>query len=56
MQQSSRSNFVRGALYGLSAVIIWAAFIVVSRLGSSQSKLVILLNHCTKIRKTKNEI
>jgi drug/metabolite transporter (DMT)-like permease len=33
MQQSSRSNFVRGALYGLSAVCIWAAFIVVSRLG-----------------------
>ena len=33
MQQSSHSNFVRGALYGLSAVCIWAAFIVVSRLG-----------------------
>jgi drug/metabolite transporter (DMT)-like permease len=33
MQQSSRSNFIRGALYGLSAVGIWAAFIVVSRLG-----------------------
>ncbi len=33
MQKSSRSNFVRGALYGLSAVSIWAAFIVVSRLG-----------------------
>ena len=33
MQQSSRSNLVRGALYGLSAVSIWAAFIVVSRLG-----------------------
>ena len=33
MKQSSRSNFVRGALYGLSAVNIWAAFIVVSRLG-----------------------
>jgi drug/metabolite transporter (DMT)-like permease len=32
-QQSSRSNFVRAALYGLSAVSIWAAFIVVSRLG-----------------------
>ena len=31
--QQSRSNFVRGALYGLSAVTIWAAFIVVSRLG-----------------------
>jgi drug/metabolite transporter (DMT)-like permease len=33
MQQSSRSNFIRGALYGLGAVSIWAAFIVVSRLG-----------------------
>jgi drug/metabolite transporter (DMT)-like permease len=33
MQKSSRSNFVRGALYGLSAVSIWAAFVVVSRLG-----------------------
>jgi drug/metabolite transporter (DMT)-like permease len=33
MQHSSRSNFVRGALYGLCAVSIWAAFIVVSRLG-----------------------
>jgi len=33
MRQSSRSNFVRAALYGLSAVSIWAAFIVVSRLG-----------------------
>jgi len=33
MQQSSHSFFVRGALYGLSAVSIWAAFIVVSRLG-----------------------
>jgi drug/metabolite transporter (DMT)-like permease len=33
MQLSSRSNFVRGALYGLSAVSIWATFIVVSRLG-----------------------
>jgi drug/metabolite transporter (DMT)-like permease len=33
MQHSSRSNFVRGALYGLSAVSIWTAFIVVSRLG-----------------------
>jgi drug/metabolite transporter (DMT)-like permease len=32
MQKSSRSNFVRGALYGLSALSIWAAFIVVSRL------------------------
>jgi drug/metabolite transporter (DMT)-like permease len=33
MQHSSRSNFIRGALYGVSAVCIWAAFIVVSRLG-----------------------
>jgi uncharacterized protein (TIGR00369 family) len=32
-QQSSRSNFVRAAFYDLSAVSIWAAFIVVSRLG-----------------------
>jgi drug/metabolite transporter (DMT)-like permease len=32
-QLSARSNFVRAALYGLSAVSIWAAFIVVSRLG-----------------------
>lgn len=37
MQQSSRSNFSRGALYGLSAVSIWAAFIVVSRLGVGTS-------------------
>src|SRR5262245_37855974 len=27
------SNYLRGVLYGLSAVCIWAAFIVVSRLG-----------------------
>ena len=33
MQHSSHSNFVRGAFYGLAAVSIWAAFIVVSRLG-----------------------
>jgi drug/metabolite transporter (DMT)-like permease len=33
MQPSSHSSFVRGALYGLAAVSIWAAFIVVSRLG-----------------------
>lgn len=36
MQQSS-SSFLRGALYGLAAVGIWAAFIVVSRLGVSTS-------------------
>jgi drug/metabolite transporter (DMT)-like permease len=33
LQQSSRSNFAQGALFGLCAVSIWAAFIVVSRLG-----------------------
>ena len=33
MQQSSQSKFVRGGLYGLVAVTIWAAFIVASRLG-----------------------
>src|SRR5271168_1748717 len=33
MQQLLTSNYARGALYGLSAVCIWAAFIVVSRLG-----------------------
>jgi drug/metabolite transporter (DMT)-like permease len=33
MQHASHANFVRGAIYGLSAVGIWAAFIVVSRLG-----------------------
>jgi drug/metabolite transporter (DMT)-like permease len=33
MQNLAPSNYVRGALYGLSAVCIWAAFIVVSRLG-----------------------
>src|SRR6516162_364616 len=32
-RHSSHSNFLRGALHGLSAVSIWAAFIVVSRLG-----------------------
>ncbi len=31
--KSSSSDFIRGALYGLAAVCIWAAFIVVSRLG-----------------------
>jgi drug/metabolite transporter (DMT)-like permease len=31
--QSSSSDFIRGGLYGLAAVCIWAAFIVVSRLG-----------------------
>lgn len=33
MQDLPPSNYLRGALYGLSAVCIWAAFIVVSRLG-----------------------
>lgn len=33
MQQPTARNFARGAIYGLSAVCIWAAFIVVSRLG-----------------------
>lgn len=33
MQNLTSSNYARGALYGLSAVCIWAAFIVVSRLG-----------------------
>lgn len=32
-QDLTTSNYFRGALYGLSAVCIWAAFIVVSRLG-----------------------
>jgi len=33
MQQQTSVNYTRGALYGLGAVCIWAAFIVVSRLG-----------------------
>jgi drug/metabolite transporter (DMT)-like permease len=33
MQQPTASNHARGALFGLFAVCIWAAFIVVSRLG-----------------------
>lgn len=33
MQANQPMNYTRGALYGLSAVCIWAAFIVVSRLG-----------------------
>jgi hypothetical protein len=36
-QQSSHSSFVRGAFYGLAAVSIWAAFIIVSRLGARTS-------------------
>ena len=37
MQNPPTSEYVRGALYGLAAVCIWAAFIVVSRLGVSTS-------------------
>lgn len=37
MQQPTARNYARGAIYGLSAVCIWAAFIVVSRLGVSTS-------------------
>jgi drug/metabolite transporter (DMT)-like permease len=33
MQQPTTRNYARGAIYGLAAVCIWAAFIVVSRLG-----------------------
>jgi len=32
MQRQPTSNYARGAIYGLAAVCIWAAFIVVSRL------------------------
>lgn len=35
MQNAPTSEYIRGALYGLVAVCIWAAFIVVSRLGVS---------------------
>jgi drug/metabolite transporter (DMT)-like permease len=35
MQNPSTSAYVRGAFYGVVAVCIWAAFIVVSRLGVS---------------------
>ena len=37
MRNRPTSQYARGALYGLAAVIIWAAFIVVSRLGVSTS-------------------
>jgi len=33
MRQATARDYARGAIYGLSAVCIWAAFIVVSRLG-----------------------
>src|SRR6266581_3498087 len=37
MQNPPTPECVRGAFYGLAAVCIWAAFIVVSRLGVSTS-------------------
>lgn len=37
MQNLTTSDYTRGALYGLAAVCIWAAFIVVSRLGVQTS-------------------
>jgi len=37
MQDPTTKTYIRGALYGLAAVCIWAAFIVVSRLGVSTS-------------------
>jgi drug/metabolite transporter (DMT)-like permease len=37
MQLPATSQYVRGALYGLVAVCIWASFIVVSRLGVKTS-------------------
>jgi drug/metabolite transporter (DMT)-like permease len=33
VERQATRNYARGAIYGLSAVCIWAAFIVVSRLG-----------------------
>jgi drug/metabolite transporter (DMT)-like permease len=33
MENSTKSAYARGAIYGLAAVCIWGAFIVVSRLG-----------------------
>src|SRR5437588_9538054 len=33
MAKPTTSDYTRGALYGLAAVCIWGAFIVVSRLG-----------------------
>jgi drug/metabolite transporter (DMT)-like permease len=33
MQKPATPDYTRGALYGLAAVVIWAGFIVVSRLG-----------------------
>jgi drug/metabolite transporter (DMT)-like permease len=37
MRHPAPSQYARGALYGLAAVCIWAAFIVVSRLGVTTS-------------------
>src|SRR5580700_5864389 len=37
MQDPNTTTYIRGALYGVAAVCIWAAFIVVSRLGASTS-------------------
>jgi len=37
MQDPTTKTYIWGALYGLAAVCIWAAFIVVSRLGVSTS-------------------
>jgi drug/metabolite transporter (DMT)-like permease len=33
MQKPATPDYARGAIYGLAAVVIWAGFIVVSRLG-----------------------
>ena len=41
MQQATARDYVRGAIYGLSAVCIWAAFIVVSRLGVRTSRFAV---------------
>lgn len=37
MQSPTKTAYTRGAIYGLAAVCIWGAFIVVSRLGVSTS-------------------
>ena len=37
MQSPTKAAYTRGAIYGLAAVCIWAAFIVVSRLGVQTS-------------------
>lgn len=37
MQPATKSEYARGAFYGLAAVCIWAGFIVVSRLGVKTS-------------------